>query len=161
MRDAVHHRSLISVKKRNIIHYALNYQYKLFETNKDRIANHINNLPRLVFLCGNNHLYPITDDEQRETIFKSNAFVGGQIRKYKSRQAFDHRIANGTKTDIYIISESMNFYALLAHVQNVRETRELNGDYTYGTYRIVSMCAGLCHTVFNTKSSKETLTMNI
>ena len=29
-----------------------------------------NGLPRLVFLCANNHLYPIAYEEHRQTIFK-------------------------------------------------------------------------------------------
>ena len=52
--------------KRKVTYYAFDYKYKLFETNKD--MKYHNNLPKLVFVCANNHLYPITDKEQPETI---------------------------------------------------------------------------------------------
>ena len=58
--------------KRKIIYYALDYRYKLFETNKDKGFTKINSLPKLVFMSANNHLYPITDKEERETIFKKS-----------------------------------------------------------------------------------------
>ena len=70
--------------KRKVIYYALNFKYKLFETNKDNVKTP--NLPRLVFICANNHLYPITDDEKRETIFKTCSNTGGQIRKYNTAE---------------------------------------------------------------------------
>ena len=60
-----------------VSYYVLDYKYKLFESNK-----HLNsNLPRLVFMCANNHLYPIEDPEERETIFKTYANVGGGVEK--------------------------------------------------------------------------------
>ena len=41
-------------QKRTVIHYAMGFKHKLFETNKD--ITPANNLPRLVFICANNHL---------------------------------------------------------------------------------------------------------
>ena len=58
--------------KRKVIYYALDFKHKLFETNKDT-----NDLPRLIFICANNHLYPITDEETRDYIqnmFQSRRF---------------------------------------------------------------------------------------
>ena len=69
-----------------ITYYALNYQYKLFETNNDK--NYNSNLPRLVFVCANNHLYPIDDNEKRETIFKQCSVISGKISKYMAKQKF-------------------------------------------------------------------------
>ena len=70
--------------KRKVIHYALDYRYKLFETNKDKGFTKINSLPELVFMSANNHLYPITDKEERETIFKRSSICGGGIKKFKN-----------------------------------------------------------------------------
>ena len=39
--------------KRKVIYYALNFKYKLFETNKDTTPR--NDLPRLIVICANNH----------------------------------------------------------------------------------------------------------
>ena len=76
--------------KRKVIYYVLDYRYKLFETNKD--MKYHNNLPKLVFVCADNHLYPSTDKGKRETIFKSCSTIGGGIQKYKAQQAFEHQI---------------------------------------------------------------------
>ena len=56
-------------KKRKVNFYALYYKHKLFETSKDEMPN--NNLPRLVFKCANHHMYPVIDEERRETILKN------------------------------------------------------------------------------------------
>ena len=42
-----------------ITYYALDFKYKLFETNNHK--GYRSDLPRLVFVCANNHLYPIND----------------------------------------------------------------------------------------------------
>ena len=65
--------------KRKVIYYALDFKHKLFETNKDTTPR--NDLPRLIFICANNHLYPMTDEGKRETIFKTCSKVGGSIGK--------------------------------------------------------------------------------
>ena len=72
--------------KRKVIYYALDYRYKLFETNKDMGFSKINMLPELVFMSANNHLYPINDKEERETIFKKSSICGGGIKKIKKSQ---------------------------------------------------------------------------
>ena len=64
-----------------VSYYVLDYKYKLFESNNHK--NYNSNLPRLVFMCANNHLYPIEDPEERETIFKTYAHVGGRIKSTK------------------------------------------------------------------------------
>ena len=61
-----------------VSYYVLNYKYKMFESNNHK--NHNSNLPRLVFMCANNHLYPIEDHDERETIFKTYANVGGMVK---------------------------------------------------------------------------------
>lgn len=73
----------------------MDFKHKLFETNKDTTPR--NDLPRLIFICANNHLYPITDEEKRETIFKPCSNVGGSIKKYKTQQEFEHKLSNGTE----------------------------------------------------------------
>ena len=50
--------------KRKVTYYALDFKHKLFETNKEPTPS--NDLPRLFFICANNHLYPITDEEKEK-----------------------------------------------------------------------------------------------
>ena len=103
--------------KRKIIYYALDYRYKLFETNKDMGFSKINMLPKLVFMSANNHLYPITDKEKRETIFKTSSICGGGIKKIKKSQQ-----QTETKNNkIFIHYEDMNFYGLLEHVKKFKK----------------------------------------
>ena len=71
-------------KKRKVKLYASGYKHKLFETNKDEIPN--NNLPILVFMCANNHMYPVLDEERRETIFKTSSTNGGELSKHRAQQ---------------------------------------------------------------------------
>ncbi len=126
--------------KRKVIYYALNFKYKLFETNKDNVQHP--NLPRLVFICANNHLYPITDEEQRETIFKTYSNTGGKIKKYKTQQKFEHKKSNGTEEQIYVFQEGMSIYGLLEHVKNkYEEDRE-------SKYRIIITQRGVCNELF-------------
>jgi hypothetical protein len=61
-------------EKHKITYYVVDFNYKFFGTN-----NHIGyhrNLPRLIFVCANNHMCPIDDNEKRGTIFKSCSIVG-------------------------------------------------------------------------------------
>ena len=106
-------------KKRKVIFDALDYKHNLFETNKDTTPR--NDLPRLVFICANNHLYPITDGEQRETIFKSCSKIGGAIKKYKAQQKFENDIKKDVKTEIYVHVEDMRLYGLLEVVRKKYE----------------------------------------
>ena len=61
------------MQKRKVTYYALYFKHKLFETKKDDVSKNQNGLPRLVFICANNHLYPITDEKHRQTIFKTSS----------------------------------------------------------------------------------------
>ena len=54
--------------ERKVIYYALDFKHKLFETNEDTAPK--NNLPRLIFICANNHLCPITDEEKEKLYSK-------------------------------------------------------------------------------------------
>ena len=83
-------------KKRKVRLYALYYKHKLFETNKDEIHN--NNLPRLVFMCANDHMYHVIDEERRETIFKTSSNIGGTKNNYRARQKVEYKIKHGTKS---------------------------------------------------------------
>ena len=111
----------------------------MFETNKDEAPR--NDLPRLVFICANNHIYPITDAEQRETIFKSCSKVGGAIKKYKTQQKFENDIKKDVKTEIYVHVEDMCLYGLLEVVKKKYEEEQ-------GDYRIIITQRGLCNTLF-------------
>ena len=63
-----------------IIYSVMNFRYKLFETSSSPKNNR--HYKPLVFLCANNHLYPIENEEHRQTIFKKYASsIGGVIKK--------------------------------------------------------------------------------
>ena len=85
-------------KKRKVSLYALDYKHKLFETNKDEIPN--NNLPRLVFMCAKHHMYPVIDEERRETMFKTSSTIGSKLNKYRAQQEFEHKMNDGTENQI-------------------------------------------------------------
>ena len=114
----------------------------MFETNKDETPT--NNLPSLVFICANNHLYQITDEGQRETIFKSCSKIGGTIKKYKTQQNFENDINKYVKTEIYVHVEDMLIYGLL-------EVAKKNYEEEQGEYRIIITQRGLCNTRFTMK----------
>jgi len=63
-----------------ITYYALDYKYKTYATNAGKFLH--NKLPKLVFMCANNHLYPITDETDKATIFKTyNISINGGMKK--------------------------------------------------------------------------------
>ena len=63
-----------------ITYYALDYKYKTYATNTGKFLH--NKLPKLVFMCANNHLYPITDESDRATIFNTSMLsIGGGMKK--------------------------------------------------------------------------------
>ena len=63
-----------------ITYYVMNSMYKLFETSSNPKNN--SHHKSLVFLCANNHLYPIEKQEDRQTMFKKFASpIGGGIKK--------------------------------------------------------------------------------
>ena len=126
-------------KKRKVIFYALDYKHNLFETNKDEAPK--NNLPRLVFICANNHLYPITNEGQRETLFKSGSKIGLGIKKYKAQQKLENDIKKYVKTEIYAHVEDMSLYGLLEFVK--KKCEEEPGDY-----RIILTQRGSCNALF-------------
>jgi len=127
--------------KRKVIYYALDYKYKLFETNKDKGFTKINSLPKLVFMSANNHLYPIIDREERETIFKTYSLIGGGMKKQKSQEKTKPKNNNTQK--IFIHYGDMIFYALLGHVRKLKQDDDSNNNY-----RIVITKRGLCNTLF-------------
>ena len=63
-----------------ITYYVMNFRYKLFETNSNPKNNRHHKT--LVFLCANNHLYTIEQEEDLQSIFKKFASpIGGGIMK--------------------------------------------------------------------------------
>ena len=64
----------------NITYYVMSSRYKLFETNSN--TKNSRHHKTLVFLCANNNLYPIEQEEDRQTILKKYASsIGGGIKK--------------------------------------------------------------------------------
>ena len=80
--------------------YVMNFRYKLFETNSNPKNNRHPKI--LVFLCSNNHLYPIEQEDDHQTIFKKYASsIGGGIMELniiKKEEEYENM-----KTDINII----------------------------------------------------------
>ena len=100
-----------------ITYYALDFKYKLFETNNHK--GYRSDLPRLIFICANNHLYPIDDPKKRETIFKTCSVIGGKLNKYKSQQKFENvKLRYNERLKNYVLLPDMSFYSLLAKVKN-------------------------------------------
>ena len=125
-----------------ITYYALDFQYKLFETNNHK--GYRSDLPRLIFVCANNHLYPVEDHEQRETIFKTCSAVGGGIKKYKAQQKFENdKLRYKERLKNYVLLPDMSFYGLLAKVR-----RDWAHDENYSHFRIIVTTPGLCNTIF-------------
>ena len=84
-----------------ITYYVMNFRYKLFETNSNPKNNRHHKT--LVFLCSNNHLYPIEQEEDRQTIFKKYASsIGGGIKKMNIIKKEEEEYEN-MNTDINII----------------------------------------------------------
>ena len=75
-----------------ITYYALNYRYEIIQTNNDEKFK--NNLPKLVFVCANNHLYPVIDQQQRETVFKTCAIIGNGNKKYQIKKDENDKVLN-------------------------------------------------------------------
>ena len=66
-----------------ITYYVMIFRYKLFETNSNPKNNRHHEA--LIFLCANNHVYTIEQEENRQTIFKKYASpIGGGINKLNS-----------------------------------------------------------------------------
>ena len=72
-----------------VIYYAFDYKYKLIETNNNDTDVYKNHLPRAVFICANNHLYPITNKEQQTSIFRTYQSIGNNMRKFRKIQFVD------------------------------------------------------------------------
>ena len=86
-------------------------------------------LPRLVFMINDNHLYPITDETTRETIFKTSSIIGGGIKKHKVQQKIENeklKISERTKNIMH--DENMNFNAF--YDKHNKEAQE-NPEYNY------------------------------
>ena len=63
-----------------ITYYVMNFRYKLFETSSNPKNNRHHKT--LIILCANSHLYPIEQEEDRQTICKKYASpIGGGIKK--------------------------------------------------------------------------------
>ena len=138
-------------EKHKITYYALNYKYKTFDTNNH--MNYNSNLPRLVFMCAENHLYPIEDEDARVSLFKTYSNVGGKIKKYKTQQHFENdKLKINSKTKTFLHLEDMNFYALYEHVMSQKEY-----DTTNSIFRIILTVPGSCHNTFYTELQKKTI----
>ena len=106
-------------------------------------------------------MYPVIDEERRETIFKTYSNIGGKINKYRAQQQIEHKIQLGTEHQIYIHYNDMSCYGLLEHVQTQQQEAgamyykergqgEISEDTrkAMGCYRIITITRGLCNEVF-------------
>ena len=97
-----------------------------------------------MFVCANNHLYPIDDPEKRETIFKTCYVIGGELNKYKTQQRFENMKVEYNETlQNYVLLPDMSFYALFAKVEN-----DWYHDEDCSNFRIIVTTPGLCNTIF-------------
>ena len=62
-------------------------------------------------------MYLVLDEECRETIFKTCSSIGGKLNKYRAQQKFEHKMNNGTNTQIYVLHNDMSFYGLSEHAK--------------------------------------------
>jgi len=144
---------------RKITYYALDFKYKTFDTNNN--MNYNSNLPRLVFMCANNHMYPITDEESRLTIFRSCSSIGGKMKKYKTQQKFENvtlNIGQHSKTFVYL--EGMNFYALLDRIKQIPRA-DKDDEYFGFDFKIVLTVEGTCHSIFYNELHKNNIHGNV
>ena len=118
-----------------ITYYVLNYKYKLFETN-----NHMHfrgcNLPRLVFMCAQNHLFPIEDHDKRETIFKTYANIGGMVKTKSIKKEKDE--TKYIPESIYEHDLGMSIYERIQYIQSLDTKKK----------RLVTTQKGACHDLF-------------
>ena len=82
--------------KRTIIYYALDFKYKLFETNKEDVPK--TNLPRLIFICANNHLYPITDEGKKKLYSKHVPMLEVKLKNIKHNRSLNIKRATELKS---------------------------------------------------------------
>ena len=136
-----------------ITYYVMNFRYKLFETNSNP-KNNRHHKP-LVFLCANNHLYPVEKEEDRQTIFKKYASsIGGGIKKMNAIKKEVEEIntdvniiitgkvinEDGTVTDEHFLDNEL--------IDNLREIE------VEGTRRLVFTEPGSVHRLFYSEIEK-------
>ena len=96
-----------------------------------------NNLPKLVFMCSNNHLYAIESNEQRETIFKKDANYTNGTRKIKQSEEERTKIK---ATELFICDSFTGFYKLYDDVKAAQQPGK-NYEITMSNY-------GDCNSIF-------------
>ncbi len=114
-----------------ITYYILDFKYQLFETNKDKKYN--SNLPTLVFVCANNHMYPIEDTEKRETIFKSYASIDGKLNKLHKL----NKLQEESNKTIHTHHYATNIFETLSTVSNLD-----------GAQKNITLQHGACNDIF-------------
>jgi hypothetical protein len=115
-----------------ITFYSLDKKYKTVLTNAHK--EYKTNLPRLIFMCANNHLYPIEDKSKRETIFKKNANTG--IKKIKATQD-KIEIEEHVKLNTYTCHYEIELYNLLDQHKNTQQF-----------VKIITTSPNLCNKLF-------------
>ncbi len=122
---------------RNVIYYAFDYKYKLIETNNHDTDANKNKLPRAVFICANNHLYPITNKEQQTSIFRTYQPIGNNMRKFRKIQYVDDVEFN--RDELKIITTN-NYPTVL----DIIKTYHNNID----KFKIIVTEKGICDALF-------------
>ena len=113
--------------KYKITYYVMNFRYKLFETSSNP-KNNRHHKP-LVFLCANNHLYPIEKEEDRQNIFnKFASSIGGGIKKLNITKEEDEDEEEETHLNIITTGRDINDDGIVTygHLLN----NELTNDFT-------------------------------
>ena len=132
-----------------ITYYVMNFRYKLFETNSNP-KNNRHHKP-LVFLCANSHLYPIEQEEDRQSIFKKFASsIGGGIKKMNIIKKEEE----DEEADIHLIitGKVINEDGIVTEEHFLND--ELIDDFTGLQGRVVFTELGSVHRLFYSEIEK-------
>ena len=131
----------------------MNFRYKLFETDSNPKINRHHKT--LLFLCSNNHLYPIEHEEDRQTIFKKYASsIGGGIKKMNAIKKEEEEI--NTDVNIIITGKVINKDGIVTeeHFLNDELIDNLREIEVEGTRRLVFTEPGSVHRLFYSEIEK-------
>ena len=132
--------------KYKITYYVMNFKHKLSDTSSNPKNNRHHKV--LVFLCANNHLYPIEKEEYRQTIFKRFASsIGGGVKKMNIIKQEDEE--EETDTHIIITSKEINEDGIVTYEHFLNH--ELADDFTQLQGRVAFTELGSVQRLFYSK----------
>ena len=140
-----------------ITYDVMKFRYKLFETNSNP-KNNRHHKP-LVFLCANNHLYPIEKEEDSQTIFKQFASsIGGGIKKLNITKEEDEDEEEDTHLNIITTGRDINDDGIVTYESFLNN--ELTNDFTHLQGRAVFTELGSVQRCFYNETEKGNIHNN-